>query len=77
MAISGTGAAAVNTVSVSPSSLTFASTVVGSTTAAQVVTVKNTGTTAVTLGTVGFHRHQCVFIPQVRDDLRDVISCGR
>ena len=41
--------AATPTITVSPTSLTFASTVVGSTTAAQVVTIKNTGTTAVTL----------------------------
>ena len=43
------GTATGGTVSVSPTSLTFASTPVNSTTAAQVVTVKNTGTTAVTL----------------------------
>ena len=50
VALSGTGAAASTfTVSLSPTSLTFASTTVGSTTAAQVVTVKNTGTGAVTL----------------------------
>ena len=48
--ITGTGASASTfTVSLSPTSLTFASTTVGSTTAAQVVTVKNTGTGAVTL----------------------------
>ena len=43
------GTAGSRTVSVTPPSLTFASTAVGSTTAAQMVTVKNTGTTAVTL----------------------------
>jgi subtilase family serine protease len=52
--LSGTGAAAALTVTVSPSSLTFASTTVGVTTAAQVVTVKNTSASAVTLGTIGF-----------------------
>jgi hypothetical protein len=47
--LSGTGTAATTTLSLSPTSLTFASTVVGNTTAAQVVTIKNTGTNAVTL----------------------------
>jgi hypothetical protein len=42
-------AASTYTVSVSPTSLAFASTVVGSTTAAQLITIKNTGTAAVTL----------------------------
>jgi hypothetical protein len=46
--LSGTGAAAA-AVTLSPSSLNFASTTVGSTTAAQVVTVKNSGTSALTL----------------------------
>ena len=54
VALSGTGAAAALTVTVSPTALTFASTTVGSTTAAQVVTVKNTSVSAVTLGTIGF-----------------------
>jgi len=50
VALSGTGAAAPTfTVSLSPTTLTFASTTEGLTTAAQVVTVKNTGTGAVTL----------------------------
>ncbi|WP_161571031.1 choice-of-anchor D domain-containing protein [Granulicella sibirica] len=53
VSLAGTGAATL-TVAVSPTSLTFASTTVGVTSAAQVVTVKNTGTAAVTLGTVGF-----------------------
>ncbi|WP_263356052.1 choice-of-anchor D domain-containing protein [Acidicapsa ligni] len=44
-----TSAATTPTVSISPTSLTFASTLVGATTAAQVVTIKNTGTTAATL----------------------------
>lgn len=48
ISLTGTGAAATPTVTVSPTSLTFASTTVGSTTAAQLVTIKNTGTTAVT-----------------------------
>jgi hypothetical protein len=49
VALSGTGTAAALTVSVSPTTLTFASTAAGATTAAQVITVKNTGTSAVTL----------------------------
>ena len=49
IALTGTGVAATTTLSLSPTSLTFASTVVGSTTAAQLVTIKNTGTAAVTL----------------------------
>ena len=49
VALTGTGTAATLTVSLSPASLAFASTSVGSTTAAQLVTVKNTGTGAVTL----------------------------
>jgi hypothetical protein len=50
VAITGTGATALTyTVSLSPATLTYASTTVGSTTAAQVVTVKNTGTGTVTL----------------------------
>jgi len=48
VALTGTGVAPL-TVSLSPTSLAFASTTVGSTTAAQVVTVKNTGTAVVTL----------------------------
>ena len=48
-AVSGMGSAATTTLSLSPTSIAFASTVVGSTTAAQVVTIKNTGTAAVTL----------------------------
>jgi hypothetical protein len=54
VALTGTGTAAALTVTVSPTTLTFASTTVGSTTAAQVVTVKNTSASAVTLGTIGF-----------------------
>ena len=46
--LTGTGAAAA-AVTLTPTSLTFASTTVGSTTAAQVVTVKNSGTAALTL----------------------------
>jgi hypothetical protein len=50
VALSGSGTAATApAVTLSPTSLTFASTVVGSTTAAQVVTIKNTGTAALTL----------------------------
>jgi hypothetical protein len=47
--LSGTGAAAASAVTLTPTSLSFASTTVGSTTAAQVVTVKNSGTAALTL----------------------------
>ncbi len=54
VALSGTGAAAGLTVSLSPSSLTFASTAIGSTTAAQVITVKNTSATAITLTSANF-----------------------
>jgi subtilase family serine protease len=54
VSLSGIGAtAAAGKVTVTPSSLTFASTTVGSTSATQVVTVKNTGTVAVTLSSVG------------------------
>ncbi len=50
VSLSGTGVAATApVVTLSPTSLTFASTTVGVTTAAQVVTVKNTGTAALTL----------------------------
>jgi hypothetical protein len=49
VALKGTGTAPVPTLSVSPTSLSFASTTVGSTTAATIVTVKNTGKVAVTL----------------------------
>jgi hypothetical protein len=48
-----TSSAPTPTVSVTPSSLTFASTKVGSTSAAQSVTVKNTGTVAVSLTSGG------------------------
>ena len=48
VSLSGTGTSPLS-VSVSPASLTFASTAVGFASAAQVVTVKNTGTTAVNL----------------------------
>jgi len=44
-----TGGSSGSTISLSPASLTFASTTVGSTTAAQLVTIKNTGTAALTL----------------------------
>jgi subtilase family serine protease len=52
--LSGTGVAAITTVSITPTSLAFASTTVGVATAAKAVTVKNTVTTTVTLGTVSF-----------------------
>ncbi|MGA2277419.1 MAG: choice-of-anchor D domain-containing protein [Terracidiphilus sp.] len=51
VALSGTGAG-VPAVSLSPTSLTFASTNIGSTTAAQAVTLKNTGTAALTISGV-------------------------
>ena len=44
VSLTGTGAATAPVVSLTPKSLTFASTAVGSTTAAKVVTLKNTGT---------------------------------
>src|SRR6266700_3943025 len=48
--LSGTGGAATRpAVTLTPTSLTFASTTVGSTTAAQIVTVKNSGAAALTL----------------------------
>ena len=50
VALTGTGTAAAGpAVTLTPTSLTFASTTVGVTTAAQVVTVKNSGTAALTL----------------------------
>jgi hypothetical protein len=50
VALTGTGTAASTlTVSVSPTALVFASTTVGSTTAADLVTIKNTGTGTVSL----------------------------
>jgi len=48
-ALSGTATTPALTVSVTPATLTFASTTVGITTAAQVVTIKNTGASTVTL----------------------------
>jgi len=53
VALTGTGAG-VPLVSLSPTSLTFASTNVGSPSAAQIVTLKNTGTAALTLSGVSF-----------------------
>jgi trimeric autotransporter adhesin len=47
--LSGTGAAATPAVTLTPTTLTFASTTVGSITAAQVVTIRNSGTAALTL----------------------------
>ncbi len=50
VALSGTGASSTTfTVSLSPAKLTFASTALGVTTAAQLVTIKNTGTGTVSL----------------------------
>jgi hypothetical protein len=53
IALTGTGVG-VPAVSISPTSLTFASTNVGSTSAAQTVTLKNTGTGALTISSVSF-----------------------
>ncbi|MCU7726427.1 choice-of-anchor D domain-containing protein [Actinoplanes sp. KI2] len=50
--LSGTGVAPGPILSASPSSLSFAGTIVGSTSAAQTVTVSNTGTTTATLSSV-------------------------
>jgi Abnormal spindle-like microcephaly-assoc'd, ASPM-SPD-2-Hydin len=47
--LSGTVGTATSTISLSPSSLTFPSTAVGSTSAAQTITATNTGTTALSL----------------------------
>ena len=47
--LNGTGAGGGLSVSVSPSSLSFAATAVGATSAAQTVTIKNTGSSALTL----------------------------
>jgi subtilase family serine protease len=52
--VSGTGAAAGLTLTVTPGSLTFASTVVGTATATQAITIKNTGSSAITLSGVTF-----------------------
>jgi hypothetical protein len=49
VALHGTGVATAPAVTLTPTTLTFASTNVGVTTAAQVVTVKNSGTAALTL----------------------------
>ena len=51
--LTGTGAAATPTATLTPATLTFASTTVGSTSAAQVVTLKNTGTSTLTITTGG------------------------
>jgi len=53
VALGGTGAAAVPTVTLTPATLTFASTTVGSASAAQVATLKNTSTSTLTLTTGG------------------------
>ena len=50
VALSGTGTG-TPTISISPTTMTFASTAVGTTTAAQMVTINNTGTTAITFST--------------------------
>ncbi len=50
--LSGTGTAATGTVTVSPTSLSFGTQVVSTTSAAQAITVTNTGTTSVTISSV-------------------------
>src|SRR5439155_322483 len=52
VSLAGTGTAPVTAVSVSPTSLSFGSVTVGTTTAAQTVQITNTGTTGVLVGTV-------------------------
>jgi len=54
----------------SPTSLTFASTAVGATTSAQVVTVMNTGTAVVTLGTTSF------IGPNPKSFIKSATTCG-
>jgi len=49
VSLAGTGTAAAPAVTLTPASLTFVSTTVGSTTAPQVVTIKNSGTATLTL----------------------------
>jgi hypothetical protein len=51
--LKGTGAATAPVVSLTPKTLTFASTAVGSTTAAKVVTLKNTGTATLDISSGG------------------------
>ena len=54
LTLTGTGATASSTtVTVSPTALTFAATTVGSTSAAQAVTLKNTGTSALSVTSIG------------------------
>jgi hypothetical protein len=52
LSLTGTGAAAVPAVSLSPASLTFASQTVGGTSAAQAVTLSNTGGSALTITSI-------------------------
>jgi hypothetical protein len=54
VSLSGTGIAAVRTVTVSPTSLTFANRVAGTTSAAQTITITNTGNVTLTGGTATF-----------------------
>jgi len=53
VALSGTGVTPAPAVSLTPSSLTFSSQAVGTTSAAQTVTLKNSGTAALTINTIG------------------------
>ena len=51
VALSGVATSSALAISISPATLTFASTAVGTTTAAQMVTITNTGTSAITFST--------------------------
>jgi subtilase family serine protease len=69
--LTGTGTSpATTSLTLTPTSLAFATTAVGATTAAQVVTVKNTGTTAVTLTS------QSVTGTNASSFLRSATTCG-
>ncbi|HEY6448368.1 MAG TPA: choice-of-anchor D domain-containing protein [Acidobacteriaceae bacterium] len=52
VALSGTGAAASNTVSLTPASIAFPNTVMGTTSDAKVITLKNTGTVTTTISSI-------------------------
>ena len=52
VALTGTGAAATNTVSFTPASIAFPNTVIGTTSDAQVITLKNTGSVTTTISSI-------------------------
>ncbi|MGC2638541.1 MAG: choice-of-anchor D domain-containing protein [Acidobacteriaceae bacterium] len=52
VALTGTGAAAANTVSLTPASIAFPNTVTGKTSDAQVITLKNTGSVTTTISSI-------------------------